>query len=196
MESYTCQKCGKTMNSSNFFTYKNGEKTEMCKKCLTMHVDNYDENTYLWLLEKMDVPYIPEEWAVLRDRAFAKNPYKMNGMSVFGTYLAKMRLIQFKNYGWADSEKLQAKSEERRKIAQAEMERTEARIKEQYENGEIVALSDEKRQAALGMNKNMADRALRVLAVGIKVLDSEPSDYDLYNSHRLCPNWHHRTFCI
>ena len=58
MESYTCQKCGKTMNSSNFFTYKNGEKTEMCKKCLTMHVDNYDENTYLWLLEKMDVPYI------------------------------------------------------------------------------------------------------------------------------------------
>ena len=39
----------------------------------------------------------------------------MNGMSVFGTYLAKMRLIQFKNYGWADSEKLQAKSEERRK---------------------------------------------------------------------------------
>ena len=46
-----------------------------------------------------------------------------------------------------------------------------------YENSEIVALSDEKRQAALGMNKKMADRALRVLAVGIKVLDSEPSDY-------------------
>ena len=118
MESYTCQKCGKTMNSSNFFTYKNGEKTEMCKKCLTMHVDNYDESTYLWLMEKMDIPYIPEEWIVLRDKAFAKDPYKMNGMSVFGKYLAKMRLIQWKNYGWADSEVLRAKSEERRKMAQ------------------------------------------------------------------------------
>ena len=138
MESYTCQKCGKTMNSSNFFTYKNGEKTEMCKKCLTMHVDNYDESTYLWLMEKMDIPYIPEEWIVLRDKAFAKDPYKMNGMSVFGKYLAKMRLIQWKNYGWADSEVLRAKSEERRKMAQAEMERTEALIKEQYENGEIT----------------------------------------------------------
>ena len=138
MESYTCQKCGKTMNSSNFFTYKNGEKTEMCKKCLTMHIDNYDENTYLWLMEKMDIPYIPEEWVVLRDKAFAKDPYKMNGMSVFGKYLAKMRLIQWKNYGWADTEALRLKSEERRKLAQAEMERTEALIKEQYEKGEIT----------------------------------------------------------
>ena len=35
---------------------------QMCKKCLTMHIDNFDESTYLWLLEKMDVPYVPEEW--------------------------------------------------------------------------------------------------------------------------------------
>jgi len=62
----------------------------------------------------MDVPYVPAEWNVLRDRAFAKDPAKMNGMSVFGKYLSKMKLKQWKNFGWADSERLQAMNEQRR----------------------------------------------------------------------------------
>ena len=61
----TCEKCGRTMDELKFYTYKNGKKTEMCKDCLTMHIDNYDPNTFLWLLEKMDVPYVPSEWNVL-----------------------------------------------------------------------------------------------------------------------------------
>ena len=138
MESYTCEKCKKTMNETNFFTYKDGKKTELCKKCMTMHIDNFDESTYLWLLEKMDVPYIPEEWNALRDRAFAKDPYKMNGASVFGKYIAKMRLIQYKKYGWADSDKINAERAERAKLAQAEFERNEELIKQQYEQGDIT----------------------------------------------------------
>ncbi len=47
-----------------------------------------------------------------------------------------------------------------------------------WENGEIVELTDEKREKALAMNKNMADRALRVLAASMKYLDSEPSEYE------------------
>ena len=46
-----------------------------------------------------------------------------------------------------------------------------------YENGEIKELTEEKKQEALAMNKNMADRALRVLAVGLKKLDNEPNEY-------------------
>ena len=91
---YTCNKCGKSMDEINFYTYKNGKKTELCKKCLTMHINNFEPNTFLWALEKMDVPYVPEEWNILRDKAYAKDPYKMNGMSVFGKYLSKMRLKQ------------------------------------------------------------------------------------------------------
>jgi late competence protein required for DNA uptake (superfamily II DNA/RNA helicase) len=60
-DKYYCQKCGKWMGENEFFTYKDKSKTEMCKKCLTMHIDNFDESTFLWLLKKMDVPYIPEE---------------------------------------------------------------------------------------------------------------------------------------
>jgi len=79
-----------------------------------MHIDNFDPDTYLWILEKMDVPYVPEEWKLILDKAYAKNPKKVNGMSVLGKYLALMRLRQYKNYTWADTEKLQ---EERRAAA-------------------------------------------------------------------------------
>ena len=137
MANKICQKCGKMLDEdTQFYTYKNGEKTEMCKKCLTMHIDNWDPSTYLWLLEKMDVPYVPVEWDVLRDRAFAKNP-NLNGMSVFGKYLSKMKLKQWKNYGWADSDRLQALNEEKRSAQEAERAAFDAEIKEKFEAGEI-----------------------------------------------------------
>ena len=134
----TCNKCGKQMDDKNFYTYKNGEKTELCKSCLTMHIDNFDESTYLWLLEKMDVPYLPGEWNVLRDKAYAKDPYKMNGMSVFGKYLAKMRLKQWKQYGWADTEMLQAKNQQKTAQETAERAEYEQSLKDQLEKGEIT----------------------------------------------------------
>ena len=47
-----------------------------------------------------------------------------------------------------------------------------------WENGEIVELTQEKREKALATNKNMADRALRVLAASMKYLDNEPTEYE------------------
>lgn len=137
MANCTCTKCGKSMDEGQFYTYKDGQKTEMCKKCLTMHIDNFEPDTFLWLLEKMDVPYIPEEWNVLRDRAYAKDPHKMNGMSVFGKYLSKMKLKQWKGYGWADGERLREQSEARAEQVREEQAAYEAEIKQQYEEGKI-----------------------------------------------------------
>ena len=134
---YFCDKCNKSMDEKQFYTYKDGKKTEMCKQCLTMHIDNFNPDTFLWLLEKMDVPYVPGEWNVLRDRAFAKDPIKMNGTSVFGKYLSKMKLKQWKDYGWADTEKLQALNAEKNRVSEEEKQRHEAIIKERFENGEI-----------------------------------------------------------
>ena len=114
------------MSENNFYTYKDGTKTELCKKCLTMHIDNFNPDTFLWLLEKVDVPYVPAEWNNLRDSAYAKNPLKMNGMSVFGKYLSKMRLKQWKDYSWADTEAIAKKNHE-------PIERTPERIEEEEE---------------------------------------------------------------
>ena len=132
-----CEKCNKTMDENNFYTYKDGHKTELCKKCLTMHINNFDPSTFLWLLEKMDVPYVPEEWNVLRDRAYAKDPLKMNGMSVFGKYLSKMKLKQWKDNGWADTERLQEENKKKAEEKAEEIAEREADAKERFERGEI-----------------------------------------------------------
>lgn len=140
MANLYCEKCRKTMDEDNFYTYKDGSKTELCKKCLTMHIDNYNPDTFLWLLEKMDVPYIPNEWNVLREKAYAKDPYKMNGMSVFGKYLSKMKLKQWKQYTWADTEALQAKAKEEEinyRAQHPEMDEKDKKIKEMFEQGLI-----------------------------------------------------------
>lgn len=138
MANRICQKCGKMMDeNAKFYQYKDGRKTELCKSCLTMHIDNFDPNTFLWLLEKMDVPYIPEEWDTLRDRAFAKNP-NLNGMSVFGKYLSKMKLKQWMNYGWADTKKLNSLRAVKTAEQEQEKKAYEDLLKEQYEKGDIT----------------------------------------------------------
>lgn len=140
MSTQFCEKCHHTMDEGQFYTYKDGRKTELCKKCLTLHINNFDESTYVWLLEKMDVPYVPEEWNVLRDKAMAKandDPRKLNGMSVFGKYLSKMKLKQWKEFGWADTERLQAQNAEKRAAAASELAELDAMYQEQYDKGEI-----------------------------------------------------------
>lgn len=138
MASRLCVKCGKMMDeNAQFYTYKDGSKTKMCKKCLTMHIDNFNPDTFLWLLQDMDVPYVEAEWNVLRDRAFAKNP-NLNGMSVFGRYLSKMKLKQWMNYGWDDTEKLKTLHAEKNKLQEAERIQFEEDMKAQLEAGEIT----------------------------------------------------------
>ena len=51
-----CQKCGRIQKIDNFYTNKDGSKTDLCKQCLTMHIENFNPETILWLLEKMDIP--------------------------------------------------------------------------------------------------------------------------------------------
>ena len=133
-----CEKCNKTMDEANFYTYKSGDKTELCKKCLTLHIDMFNPDTFLWVLEKMDVPYVPAEWNILRDKDVAKKGVKATASAVFGKYLSKMKLKQWKEYGWADTERLQAESAARIEERAAEDAERDAYYKEQLENGAIT----------------------------------------------------------
>ena len=135
-----CSKCRRTMALTNFYTYKDGSRCELCKACLTMHVNNFDPETFLWILEQFDVPYVEAEWNTLRDRYYQKDPFKFNGMSVLGRYFSKMKLKQWKDFGWADTEKLKEKAaEDAEKYGQSkdEQEQQLEEIKKAYENGEI-----------------------------------------------------------
>ena len=63
-----CTKCGRLLADTDFYTSNNIErfppdgKMAECKKCWTMHVDNWNPDTYLWILEDCDVPWVPKEW--------------------------------------------------------------------------------------------------------------------------------------
>ena len=158
-----CEKCGRTMDEKQFYTYKDGTKTELCKKCLTLHVDNFNPDTFLWLLEKMDVPYVPEEWNVLRDRAFAKDPLKMNGTTVFGKYLSKMKLKQWKGYSWADTERLQALTAEKRKVHEIDIAERDADAKERFENGEISEAEYKTITSTMTQNENLFNGSISIV---------------------------------
>lgn len=128
-----CQKCNSTKNEDNFYTSNNREKypdgrLNLCKDCLTMRVNNWEPNTYMWILQECDVPYIPDEWNKLL-ASYAKDPSTVTGMTIIGRYLAKMKLKQFKDYRWKDTEFLQ-------KMEQHKME--EAMKRQGYDIQQIV----------------------------------------------------------
>lgn len=132
-ETYYCEKCGKTMSADQFYSsnnlikYPNDGKLTQCKKCLTMHVDNWNPDTYLWILQEVDVPYIPEEWNKLM-ASYAKDPAKVTGVTILGRYLSKMKLKQYKEYRWKDNEFIQ-------QMKNHELE--QAMKKQGYERAEI-----------------------------------------------------------
>ena len=111
-ETYYCEKCKRTMNGTEFYSsnnlekYPNDGKFPVCKKCMTMHVDNWNPDTYLWILQEADVPYVPDEWNKLMEK-YGRDPQSMTGMTILGRYLSKMKLKQFKDYRWKDTEFLQ-----------------------------------------------------------------------------------------
>lgn len=124
------------MDDTQFYTSKNIEKyppdgkMDVCKKCLTMHVDNWNPETYKWILQEIDVPYIKEEWNGLLER-YGKDPKKVTGLTVIGRYLSKMKLRQWNKYTWADTEALEKDSTEKKVLNMKAQGFTEDEIQEQ-----------------------------------------------------------------
>lgn len=106
-----CEKCHRTMaakefyGSNNLTKYADG-KIHICKKCLTMHVDNWDPDTYLWILQECDVPYIPNIWNK-KLAQYGQDRSKVTGVTILGRYLSSMKIKQYKDYRWKDTEYLQ-----------------------------------------------------------------------------------------
>ena len=116
-----CTKCKKTMDEKEFYGSNNLEKyptgrLNQCKKCITMHVDNWEPDTYLWIMQECDIPYVPEEWNKLM-ATYARDRSRVNGTTIIGRYLSKMKLKQWKDYRWKDTAFLQELADKRTKEA-------------------------------------------------------------------------------
>ena len=132
-ESYYCEKCNRTMGGDQFYGSNNLDKypetkLKQCKKCITMHVDNFNSDSYLWILQDCDVPYVPEEWNKLL-ATYGKDRSKLTGTTILGRYLSKMKLKQWRDYRWKDTEFLQ-------EVANKRIEETMKR--QGYEAAEIA----------------------------------------------------------
>lgn len=80
-----------------------------------MHINNWNPNTYLWILEDCDIPYIRDEWNKLLQK-YGQNPKDVTGMTILDRYLSKMQLKHYHNYRWEDTKYLQ--EAHRRKLEQ------------------------------------------------------------------------------
>ena len=137
-EQYYCKKCNRTMGAEQFYGSNNLNKypegkLDSCKKCISMHVNNWDPGTYTWILQECDVPYVPDEWMKLLEK-YGQDKSKVTGMTILGRYLSKMKLKQYKDYRWKDTEFLQ-------EIADAKIEQT---MKRQGYGAAEIAVAIEK----------------------------------------------------
>ena len=110
-DKFYCKNCNSTKSADNFYLSNNLDKypegkVDLCKKCMTLHVDNWDPQTYLWILQEIDVPYIPEEWNKLL-ASYGKDRSKVTGLTILGRYLSKMKLKQYRDFRWNDTDHLQ-----------------------------------------------------------------------------------------
>ena len=134
-----CNKCRATKNEDNFYKSNNLEKypegfLNQCKDCITMHVDNWEPETFMWILQECDVPYVPEQWNKLL-ASYGKDPSSIKGTTIIGRYLSAMKLNQFKKYRWQDTKFLQDKANHEKEEAMKRQGFSAAEIAESIEKG-------------------------------------------------------------
>ena len=149
-DTFYCEKCNRTMDEKQFYGSNNTEKypqgkLHQCKKCVSLHVDNFNPDTYLWILQECDVPYVKDEWNTLLMK-YGKDKSKLTGMTILGRYLSKMKLKQFGEYRWKDTEFLQEMANKKIKEAMKDQGYGAAEIAEAIERqnfevpeGQLVA---------------------------------------------------------
>ena len=134
-----CEKCRATKNEDNFYKSNNLEKypegyLNQCKDCITMHVNNWDSSTFMWILQECDVPYVPDEWNKLLS-SYGKDASSVKGTTIIGRYLSKMKLKQFKDFRWKDTKFLQDKANHDKEEAMKRQGFSAAEIADAIEKG-------------------------------------------------------------
>lgn len=138
MATVLCKKCGRVLLDKEFYKKKTGEPLDICKKCLTMHIDVFKPESFMWVLEKIDIPYIEEEFNATINKDYAKKGADgFNHAAAFGKYLSKMKLGQWNKYTYADTEKLKAEKEERLANTAKQEEEYSNDLLKQLQEGQI-----------------------------------------------------------
>lgn len=131
-----CIRCNKLLRIDNFYKRRDGTHLDLCKKCIGGRVDVFDPETFLYILKDLDVPYLEAEWNDLINKIIERGQ-KVNASAILGKYVSKMKLRQWKEYGWDDSETLEKERKAQIEAKQDELSDLRAKMQIKFENGEI-----------------------------------------------------------
>lgn len=123
-----CAKCNINMSlSKKYYRSRNVEKfppegyLDLCKECFTMHLNVDQPSTLLPLLETLDIPYIEKEWFGLVEKYREElKSGKKSKTALFGQYVGKMRLSQYKDLRYENTKDFLEKEALNRIAEQAE----------------------------------------------------------------------------
>lgn len=179
-----CDTCHMTMKLINFYQTKRLDEypdgyLPTCKKCSTMTLDNYSPSTFLDILQKIDVPFIPKEWETILVK-YASDPAARYNPAVLGRYIAKMRLVNFKKYTFKDTPQFIAGNEEAQNLFRKQIQKSADRdtiIKELQEASEVK--TKEEVQQEDEYDKNQLDLLWKEAADGNLTEIQEPMTADM-----------------
>lgn len=110
-----CKRCHKTYAEDKFYrTRKDSQEYEddllpVCKTCMENNFKASDPNTFMHYLKALDIPWIPSEYRSIYNKNV--KPSAPNSIAIFGKYIMKMKLKQFSQYNFFDSQEAQEKLE-------------------------------------------------------------------------------------
>ena len=101
-----CNICGKEIGPNNTYRFKDGTQDQCCKDCRIMGCCDTQPWTFFPIMKIFDIPYIEREWFYDLRRAFKSNTYRTSFKSIFGKYLAKMYLKDWRVFSFQDSKEI------------------------------------------------------------------------------------------
>ena len=95
-----CLSCGRVLEGTEFYLFKDGTQDQICKDCLLKDFNPNKEETFISLLKRYDIPYWSCKMKQLNERNKKEGKTKK---ATFGQYLCFMKLKIFRQYSYKDS---------------------------------------------------------------------------------------------
>lgn len=106
-----CRICGRTRPAYEFYARKDGSREPItaCKDCCAAGLDLTRPETFMWVLEELDVPFIASRFYKTFDDKMRKDGPGYSRKAALGIYIRTITKLNMRPYGFKDSEMLTAK---------------------------------------------------------------------------------------
>lgn len=110
-----CLRCSKTLKETEFYKAKAATKElpdgvfPVCKTCIGNTYKASEPASFMHILYYLDMPWLPSKYKDAYNKKVSAS--KPNPLAALGQYIMTMKLNQYKQYGFNDSEALQERYE-------------------------------------------------------------------------------------